>query len=70
MTLPMVESFYCEIPLYSVPLNLVVIPLMTALMFSGILAVGVSFLFPGAARLLALFCPAIMEVYELSLIHI
>lgn len=64
MTLPMVESFYCEIPLYSVPLNLVVIPLMTALMFSGILAVGVSFLFPGAARLLALFCSAIMEVYE------
>ena len=43
MTLPMVESFYCEIPLYSVPLNLVVIPLMTALMFSGIVAVGFSF---------------------------
>ena len=30
MTLPMVENLYCEIPLYSVPLNLVVIPLMTA----------------------------------------
>ena len=40
MTLPMVESLYCEIPLYSVPLNLVVIPLMTLLMFSGIAALA------------------------------
>ena len=64
MTLPMVESFYCEIPLYSVPLNLVVIPLMTALMFSGILAVALSFASPGLAKIPALFCSLIMELYE------
>ena len=51
MTLPMIQNFYYEIPLYSVPLNLVVIPLMTALMLSGILAVGFSFVSPGWQRL-------------------
>ena len=64
MTLPMVESLYCEVPLYSVPLNLVVIPLMTLLMFSGIAALALSFLSFGAARLPALLCSVIMELYE------
>lgn len=64
MTLPLVERFYCEVPLYSVGLNLMVIPLMTALMFSGILAVGVSFLSFEAARLPVFFCSGIMEFYE------
>lgn len=64
VTLPMVESCYYEIPLYSVPLNLVVIPLMTALMFSGILAVGLSFFSIGTARIPAVLCSAIMELYE------
>ena len=64
MTLPMIQNFYYEIPLYSVPLNLVVIPLMTALMLSGILAVGFSFVSPGLAKAPALFCSLIMELYE------
>ena len=64
MTLPMVVNFYYEVPLYSVLLNLIVIPLMSALMFSGILALALSFLSPGLARLPALFCSAIMELYE------
>src|SRR5699024_3499615 len=52
------------VPLYSVPLNLVVIPLMTLLMFSGIAALALSFLSFGAARLPALLCSVIMELYE------
>lgn len=50
MTLPVLEYFYNEIPLYGILLNLVVIPLMTVVMFAGILALAVSFLSVGAAQ--------------------
>lgn len=63
-TLPLAAYFYCEIPLYSIPLNLAVIPLMTVVMFSGILALGLSFCSMGAARIAALLCSVILELYE------
>lgn len=64
MTLPILEYFYSEIPLYGTLLNLVVIPLMTVVMFTGILAVGISFVLPGLARAPAFLCGAILEFYE------
>lgn len=64
MTLPVLEYFYSEIPLYGTLLNLVVLPLMTVVMFTGILAVGISFVLPGVARAPAFLCGAILEFYE------
>lgn len=64
MTLPLTQYFYCEISLYSVLLNLVVVPLMTILMFSGILALGLSFLSFDAAGIPAFCCIVIIQLYE------
>lgn len=64
MTLPVLEYFYNEIPLYGILLNLVVIPLMTVVMFAGILALAVSFLSVGAAQAPVFLCTVILELYE------
>lgn len=64
MTLPALEYFYNEIPLYGILLNLVVIPLMTVVMFAGILALAVSFLSVGAAQAPVFLCTVILELYE------
>ena len=64
MTLPLVQWFYFEFPLYSVFLNLLVIPLMGTLMLCGIGALGVSVLSVSAARPLALVCRWILWIYE------
>ena len=63
-TLPLIQSFYYEIPVYGIFLNLLVIPLMTLLMFAGIGAVALSFLSMESARFLALACRGILELYE------
>ncbi len=65
MTLPMLEYFYCEIPLYGTFLNLIVIPLMTVVMVTGIAAVLVSFLSMSVASLPAFFCSGILDGYEI-----
>lgn len=63
-TLPLVQWFYYEFPLYSIGLNLLVIPLMAALMFCGIGALGVSFLSWRAAWAPAFACRLILSLYE------
>ncbi len=64
MTLPLIQWFYYEFPLYSIFLNLLVIPLMGALMLCGIGALGVSMFSFSAARPLALACRLILQIYE------
>lgn len=64
LTLPLIEWFYFELPLYSVFLNLLVIPLMGALMLCGIAALGISFFSFGIAALPAFICKVILSIYE------
>jgi competence protein ComEC len=63
-TLPLITYFYYEISVYSLLLNLLIIPFMTVLMLAGILAVAVSFLSLKAAWLPALLCRVILTAYE------
>ncbi len=64
LTVPLVQYFYFEIPLYSVFLNLLVIPLMTVLMFCGIAALLASLFSFWAARIPAFVCGLILSLYE------
>ena len=64
LTFPLIQYFYYEFPLYSILLNLLVIPLMGILMPAGIFALLFSFIsLPGAA-FLALPCKGILWLYE------
>jgi len=63
-TLPLTLKFYYEIPIYSMFLNLLVIPLMTVLMFGGIAALAVSFFSLKAAVVLAVVCRVVLRIYE------
>lgn len=62
-TLPLIQWFYCEFPLYSVFLNILVIPLMGVLMLCGAGALGISFLSWKAAAAPAFICRVILEFY-------
>ena len=64
LTLPLIQFFYYEIPVYAVFLNLVVIPLMSLVMFSGILAVGVSFFSVPLSSVPAALCSLLLKLYE------
>lgn len=63
-TLPLLQWFYYEFPVYSVFLNLLVIPLMGALMLCGIVALGISAISWKIASLPALICRLILRLYE------
>ncbi len=64
LTLPLIQWFYCEFPLYSVWLNLLVIPLMGLLMLCGIAALFASLASWSLATLPALVCRWILSLYE------
>lgn len=63
-TLPLIQWFYYEFPLYAIVLNLLVLPLMAALMLCGIGALGVSFFSWQAAEAPAFVCRMILILYE------
>lgn len=63
-TLPLIQWFYYEFPVYSVFLNLLVIPLMGVLMSCGIAALGTSFISWRIAGIPAFVCRGILYVYE------
>lgn len=63
-TLPLIQWFYYEFPVYSVVLNLFVIPLMGALMLCGIAALGISMISWDIAGLPAFICRVILSLYE------
>lgn len=63
-TLPLIQWFYYEFPVYSVFLNVLVIPLMGVLMLCGIAALGISFVSWKIAGIPAFICRAILYLYE------
>lgn len=64
LTLPLLLLFFFEYPLYSIPVNLLVIPLMSILMVCGLFC-GISGFFSLAlARLFAGVCRLILSGYE------
>ena len=63
--LPIMLYFYFEIPLYSILLNLVVIPLMSVVLSAGIFGSFLTFLLPvGIGKGLLLICKWILWLYE------
>lgn len=64
VTFPILLCTFCEYPLYSTLLNLLVIPLMSILMVCGLLCGGLGLVCLPAARLCAIPCHLILAVYE------
>lgn len=64
LTLPLIQYFYYEIPLYSILVNFIAIPLMSILMLAGICALLVSFVSVQGAWLPACICKGILFLYE------
>lgn len=63
-TLPLIQWFYYEFPIYSIFLNLAVIPLMGVLMLCGIASLGMSFISWRIAGIPAFVCRGILYIYE------
>lgn len=63
-TMPLIALSYYEIPVYSVLLNLAVIPLMTVLMLTGLLALAVGCISTAAGCIMALPCHLVMSMYS------
>ncbi|MGN0335425.1 MAG: DNA internalization-related competence protein ComEC/Rec2 [Lachnospiraceae bacterium] len=64
VTWPITVHFYYEYPLYSILLNLIVIPLMPIVMISGGAGLAGTFLHPKAAAILELPCRSVLLCYE------
>lgn len=64
VTFPLLLRFFCEYPLYSTLLNLLVIPLMSVLMTAGIVCGLVGLLWLPAARVPGFVCHLILKLYE------
>lgn len=63
-TLPLVAYYYYEIPMYSVFLNMVVIPLLSFLFFFAIIGVLIGVFLPFVANIVLLPCSLILKIYE------
>ena len=63
-TLPLIQWFYYEFPLYSIGINLLVLPLMAILMLCGIGSMAVSFLSWQVAKAPAFICWLILSINE------
>lgn len=64
VSLPVTLYFFYEYPLYSIILNLIIIPLMSLVMFLGLTGSLLSFIIPGKFNLLLKGCALIFFVYE------
>ncbi|MDE5907794.1 MAG: DNA internalization-related competence protein ComEC/Rec2 [Lachnospiraceae bacterium] len=64
VTLPIYLWFYYQFPVYSVLLNLLVIPLMSFLMAAGLLLLACSILCPPAVLPFVLLIKGILRIYE------
>lgn len=64
-TLPAILFHYCEIPVYSVLLNLIVIPLMSLLLVFGFAGSFLCLLWQNGGMLCMQFCGLILKLYEL-----
>ncbi len=63
-TLPIVAYYYYEVPIYSVLLNLIVIPLLSIMFLFGVVGGVVGLFFPLFAKLLLLPCILLLKIYE------
>ncbi len=64
VTFPIIINLYYEIPLYSVFINVIVIPLFTLVVFCGIIALIASFYDVSLARVIIMPGEKIIEFYE------
>lgn len=64
VTLPIQLSFYYQFPVYSVVLNMIILPLMTVLMGTGVLCMLLPSVLLPAARILAEVIHVILWFYE------
>lgn len=64
ITLPVYLWFYYQFPIYSILLNLVIIPLMTFLMIAGLLLLLLQFLLPMAGIPVSFFISGVLQIYE------
>ncbi|MCR5013094.1 MAG: DNA internalization-related competence protein ComEC/Rec2 [Lachnospiraceae bacterium] len=63
-TMPLIALSYYEIPVYSVLLNLAVIPLMTVLMVMGVLSLAAGCISADAGCIMAIPCHLVMSLYS------
>lgn len=66
ITLPIYLWYYYQFPVWSILLNLVILPLMSYLMAAGILLLFASAIFPLAAYPLGLMIQGIFKIFELA----
>jgi competence protein ComEC len=64
VTLPVSLSFYYQFPLYSILLNLLVIPLMSLVMLTGIITMTVGMVLPVAGKITSVVPTVILALYE------
>ncbi|MDD6492429.1 MAG: DNA internalization-related competence protein ComEC/Rec2 [Firmicutes bacterium] len=67
ITLPVNLWFYYQFPVYSVFLNLLIIPLMSLLVMAGLALIAVQFLHPLAAVPFAFVVQGILKLYEIAM---
>lgn len=65
VTLPLVAYFYYEVPVYGIFLNLLVVPLMSLVMVSGLSALGLTFLSVKLAGIPAWLCSLLLRSFSL-----
>jgi len=64
ITLPIYFIFYYEFPLYSVILNLIIIPPMTLVMAGGILTMTIGFISEPLGKITSVISSSILDFYE------
>lgn len=64
VTYPILVHFYYEYPIYSMALNLIVVPLMKWVMIFGFLSLGASYLWLPLSRILSIPVFLVLECYE------
>ena len=64
ITLPIILYHYYEFPLYSVLLNVIVIPMMSLLLAAGIVGSVLILVFPAAGNVILAICKGILWIYE------
>lgn len=64
VTLPVYLYFFYQVPVYSMLLNFIVLPLMNILMAAGIFLLILSFVFPPLCNVLSWLIMGILEIYE------
>lgn len=65
-TFPIILYFFYEFPVYSILLNLIVVPSMVIVVFSGVLLVLSGSLWLGLGKIASIPCSIFLKIYEVS----